>query len=41
MDHLLELPAGDLAFLLVGFLIDEGYLLGDVAGTEEEKALGR
>ncbi len=40
MDHLAELLAGDLALVRIGFLLDEGDLLGDVAGGEEQEALG-
>ena len=41
VDHLLELGARDLLFLLAGLLVNEELLLHHVAGAEEQDALAR
>ena len=37
MNHLLQLRAGDFAFLRVGFLVNEPHLLHAVAGAEQQQ----
>ena len=37
VDHLLQLRAGDFAFLRVGFLVNEPHLLDAVTGAEQQQ----
>jgi hypothetical protein len=39
LHHFLQLPAGNLLFLDVGFLVNETLLLGRISGVEEQDAL--